>query len=92
MPERGSIDEITGLIGREVYTTNGKFVGDVEDIKLNLGEEVVKALAIGNVNIEIFGNGSRGVYIPYRWIRSVGDIVIISDSVERLPRTSTGTD
>ena len=89
MAAEGAIDEITGLIGREVYSTSGTFVGDVEDIKLNLDEEVVKALAIANVNREIFGglSSERGVYIPYRWVRSVGDIVLISDNIERLSTT-----
>ncbi len=79
-------DEITSLIGREVYTTNGVFVGDVEDLKLNLNEEVVKALALTNINARLFpdASGSKGVLIPFRWVRSVGDIILINNTVERL--------
>jgi sporulation protein YlmC with PRC-barrel domain len=28
--------------------------------------------------------GSRGVIVPYRWVRSVGDIVLVNDIVERM--------
>jgi len=81
-----SVDELTSLIGREVYTTNGMFVGDVADVKLNLDEEVAKGLAVRNANVEFFGTlpDAEGVMIPYRWIRSIGDVVLINTTVERL--------
>ena len=80
------VDELTGLIGREVYTTTGRFVGDVADVTLNFDEEVAKGLAMTNVNLDLFGDLSdaRGVMIPYRWIRSVGDIIVVNDTVERM--------
>lgn len=79
------MDELTSLIGREVYSTNGLFVGDVVDVKLNLDEEVAKGMGVTNINIELTGDlaEAKGVMIPYRWIRSVGDIVLITDTVER---------
>lgn len=79
--------ELTSLVGREVYTNNGVYVGEVEDLRLNLEAQSVTGLALNEVNREIFsdvvGRG-QGVLIPYRWVRSVGDVVIISDTVERL--------
>ena len=79
--------EITSLVGREVYSNNGVFVGEVEDIRLNLDAEVVNGLALTDLNPELFENrvsGARGVLIPYRWVRAVGDVVLINDIVERL--------
>ena len=79
--------EITSLVGREVYSNNGVFVGEIEDIRLDLEREAVTGLALGDVNRELFGSrvsGSRGVIVPYRWVRAVGDIVLVNDSVERL--------
>ena len=79
--------EITSLVGREVYSNNGVFVGEVEDVRLNLDTEVVNGLALTDLNPELFENrvsGARGVIIPYRWVRAVGDVVLINDIVERL--------
>ena len=86
------VDEITGLIGREVYTTNGRVVGDVDDIKRNLHEAGVKALAVSNVNQDVVGtiSGPSGVFIPFRWVRSVGDIILVTDGLERVTEIDEG--
>ena len=79
--------EITSLVGREVYSKNGVFVGEIEDIRLDLQKELVTGLALGDVNYELFDarvSGSEGVIVPYRWVRAVGDIVLINDVVERI--------
>lgn len=79
--------EITSLVGREVYSNNGVFVGEIEDIRLDLDQEVVTGLALSQLNTDLFRNrldGHRGVIIPYRWVRAVGDVVLINDVVERL--------
>ena len=79
-------DEITSLVGREVYSNNGVFVGEVEDVRLNLDTEVVNGLALSELNPELFAaeaTGEKGVIIPYRWVRAVGDVVLINDIVER---------
>ena len=80
-------EEITNLVGREVYSNNGVFVGEVEDLRLNLDAEVVNGLAVTALNPELFDDvvtGKKGVVVPYRWVRSVGDVVLINDVVERL--------
>jgi sporulation protein YlmC with PRC-barrel domain len=85
MDERA--EEITALVGREVYSNNGVFVGEVEDIRLDLDAEAVTGLALTELNGELFADraaGARGVVIPYRWVRAVGDVVLINDVVERL--------
>lgn len=79
--------EITTLVGREVYSNNGVYVGEVEDIRLDLGVETVTGLALHRLNNDLFDErtaGSRGVIVPYRWVRAVGDVVLVNDVVERL--------
>lgn len=79
--------EITNLVGREVYSNTGVFVGEIEDVRLNLDDEVVNGLALAELNPDLFGDantGTRGVIIPYRWVRAVGDVVLINDVIERL--------
>ncbi|MEM4781148.1 MAG: PRC-barrel domain-containing protein [Halalkalicoccus sp.] len=87
MQQERTSQEITSLVDREVYSNNGVFVGEVEDIKLDLEREVVTGLALANPNEELFGadvRDARGVLIPYRWVRAVGDVVLVNDVVERL--------
>jgi len=79
--------EITTLVGREVYTKNGVFVGEVEDLRLDLDVQQVTGLALHQLNGELFDpevNSSRGVILPYRWVQAVGDIIIVNDVIERV--------
>lgn len=79
--------EITSLVGREVYSNNGVFVGEVEDLRLNIDDETVTGLALANLNHELFAEEARsgqGIIVPYRWVRAVGDVILINDIVERV--------
>ena len=79
--------EITNVVGREVYSNNGVFVGEVEDVRLDLDRESVTGLALSELSQELFGDrvpATKGVMIPYRWVRAVGDVILINDVVERL--------
>lgn len=79
--------EITSLVGREVYSKNGVFVGQVEDLRLDLDTESVTGLALASLNDDLFAgraSGARGVIIPYRWVRAVGDVIIVNDVIERM--------
>jgi sporulation protein YlmC with PRC-barrel domain len=85
--DSGSPQEITTLVGREVYSNNGVFVGEVEDVRLDLDGEVVTGLALGRLNDELFKGRierGKGVMIPYRWVRAVGDVILVNDTIERL--------
>lgn len=94
METESAPQEITSLVGREVYSNNGVFVGEVEDIRLDLQKELVTGLALGDVNHELFDarvTPSEGVLVPYRWVRAVGDIILINDIVERLRKPESET-
>ena len=85
--DRSEPQEITSLVGREVYSNNGVFVGEVEDLRLDVEQEIVTGLAMTQLNRDLFEDraaGARGVIVPYRWVRSVGDIVLVNDIVERM--------
>lgn len=79
--------EITTLVGREVYTNNGVFLGEIEDLRLDLDAQQVTGLALHELNRELFAEeaaSARGVIVPYRWVQSVGDVVIVNDLAERV--------
>jgi sporulation protein YlmC with PRC-barrel domain len=79
--------EITTLVGREIYTNNGVYLGQVEDLRLELDAREVTGLALHDLNTDLFGTESataRGVIVPYRWVQAVGDVIIVNDIVERI--------
>ena len=87
--------EITTLVGREVYSNNGVFVGEVEDIRLDLDRQSVTGLALHQLNAELFdaqARTSRGVIMPYRWVQAVGDVIIVNDIIERLRQPEADED
>lgn len=87
MDQNDPTQELTLLIGCEVYSSNGVFVGEIEDLRLDLKGEAVTGLALRNANEDLFGQDIRRTYgaiIPYRWIESVEDVVVIYDIVERI--------
>ncbi len=88
-----SPQELTSLVGREVYSNNGVYVGEVEDLRLDLEAESVTGLALSEVNPDLFQDivgPTQGVLIPYRWVRAVGDVVLLSDTVERIRKEEEG--
>jgi sporulation protein YlmC with PRC-barrel domain len=95
MDRESAPQEITSLVGREVYTNNGVFLGEVEDLRLDLDAEEVTGLALHQLNSELFtgeAQSARGVIVPYRWVQAVGDVVIVNDIVERIQRDASDED
>lgn len=83
--------EITSLVGREVYSNNGVFVGEIEDVRLDLDAQAVTGLALAELNYELFAgrvDRNTGVIVPYRWVRAVGDVVLVNDVIERFDTDS----
>ncbi len=91
----GERSEITSLVGHDVYSNNGIYVGIVEDVQLNLNKGAVTALAVADVNTDVFGSytdDSRGVLVPYRWVRSIGDVILVNEVIERIGDDNTEED
>lgn len=87
MDKNQSIDhQMTSEIGKQVFTTNGVYVGTVRDITLDVDGEKATQLAVNDINDELFDNlpQGRGVLIPYRWVRATNDVVLVADIVERI--------
>ena len=70
--------QITDVLGLSVYTERAIFVGDVDDVVIDLDRKSIKALALGNLNMDIIDiKGYKGMQIPFRMIKSVGDVILI---------------
>jgi sporulation protein YlmC with PRC-barrel domain len=75
--------ELTSLFGLNIYTNNGVYVGKLQDLVIDVEEQKVTGLAVSDVNRELFDLSSRGMIIPYRWVITAADIIIIRDVIQR---------
>ena len=73
------ICEISLLFGLKVYTDEGRYVGKVYDVVIDLERKQIKGLALGEYNKALINSKSPGVILPYRFVKSVGDIIIVRD-------------
>lgn len=68
--------EITELIGLKVYTHKGFYLGRVVDVQLDVDSSLVWELLLSETNPQLV-EGSRDLSIPWRWVKSVSDIVVL---------------
>ncbi len=73
------IGEITTFFGMKVFTDEGRYIGKVEDVIINTDSKSIHGLAIVDYNRAIINSRARGVIVPYRIVKAVGDIIIIKD-------------
>ncbi len=78
--------DITSLFGLNIYTDTGTYVGKVADLVLDVDERLVRGLAVSDINRDIFDVTSKGVIIPYRWVVTTGDIVLIRNVVNKFKK------
>jgi sporulation protein YlmC with PRC-barrel domain len=75
-----TVKEFSEMFGKDVFTDKGMFCGRVADLQVDLKRFRVRALVIeaakGSYLSELVG-GKRGVILPYQFVQSIGDIVII---------------
>lgn len=68
--------EMTELIGRQVYTQDGRFLGDVANIVVDVESARVDGLFIAETN-QLLVEDSKSVNVPYRWVSAVNDVVLL---------------
>ena len=71
-----TLEEISEIVGLQVYTNQGVFLGNVNNLVVDVENGAVDGLFVGETN-PLLVEGGRAVSVPYRWIQSVGDIVIL---------------
>jgi len=76
-------EEVTSFLKLPVYTREGTYVGHVRNVFIDMDEKRVSSLLVTNTNPSLV-EGTVDVAVPYRWVNSVGDIVILSHFPERV--------
>jgi sporulation protein YlmC with PRC-barrel domain len=70
------LEEGTTLIGLQIYTNRGVFVGVVNNIIANLSNYKIDGLYVEATNPALV-EASQPVTIPFRWVQNVGDIIVL---------------
>ena len=82
--------DITEIVGLEVYTEKAILVGTVKDVILNTEDHDVDSIYIEHPNPLVI-QGGINVAIPFRWIYSIGDIIVLR-YFPRYVKTSAATE
>lgn len=80
------MEEITRLANLPVYTREGTFVGNVKNLILDLPSRRIDGILIGKTNPNLVEEG-RDIAIPYRWVQSFNDILLLRHFPERVGGT-----
>lgn len=70
---------VDSYIDKRVYTTEGTYVGTVDEVMLSFGEKTISALGLSDCNVNLFKNSRTlgKIEFPYEWVRAVDDIIVV---------------
>ena len=68
--------EITELLGRQVYTPEGRLLGEVENVVVDVEGAKIDGLYVDETN-PLLVDESKPVNVPYRWVTAVNDVVLL---------------
>jgi sporulation protein YlmC with PRC-barrel domain len=68
--------EITELVGRQIYTPDGRLLGEVENVVVDVEGSKIDGLFVDETS-PLLVEDSKPVNIPYRWVSAVNDVVLL---------------
>ena len=71
------IKKITEIVGKHVYTSEGDYFGQVEEVNLTDNKIEGWKVKIGSSFLSMFG-GARGVVIPHQFVKAIGEVIIVN--------------
>ncbi|MAE49314.1 hypothetical protein CMI48_00650 [Candidatus Pacearchaeota archaeon] len=71
------IKRVGDILGKQVYTSEGDFFGQVEEVNVTENKVDGWRIRIGSGFMSMLG-GARGVIIPHQFVRAIGDVVIVN--------------
>jgi sporulation protein YlmC with PRC-barrel domain len=83
--------EMTELMGRQVYTPDGRLLGEVTNVVVDVDGSKIDGLFVEQSS-PLLVEDSKPVNVPYRWVSAVNDVVLLKFfpkrvSVKRAPKT-----
>lgn len=81
------IEKLTQVVGKHVYTHDGDYFGQIEEVNLEDNKIAGWKIKLANGFIGVLG-GARGVVIPHQFVKAIGDVFIINRGT--MPRRDEG--
>lgn len=83
------IRPISDIFDMDVYTENGDYFGDVEEGIITMNKVFGwRVKATRNSFLSKVLGGAKGVIVPHQFVKSIGDIMIISKAAIPSPEKS----
>lgn len=71
------IKKISDAIGKHVYTSEGDYFGQIEEVSLVDNKIEGWRIRVGSALSGMLG-GARGVIIPHQFVKAIGDVFIVN--------------
>ena len=66
-------------MGKQVYTSEGDFFGQIEEVTITENKIEGWRIKVGSSFMHLLG-GAKGVIIPHQFVKAIGDILVINKS------------
>jgi sporulation protein YlmC with PRC-barrel domain len=81
--------EMTELLGRQIYTPDGRLLGEVDNVVVDVEASKIDGLYVGETS-PMLVDDSRPTNVPYRWVSAVNDVVLLKYFPRRVSLKKTG--
>ncbi len=68
--------EMTELLGRQIYTPDGRLLGEVDNVVVDVEGSKIDGLYVDETS-PMLVEDSRATNVPYRWVSAVNDVVLL---------------
>lgn len=68
--------EMTEILGRQIYTPDGRLLGEVDNLVVDVEASKIDGLYIEETS-PMLVDDSRPTNVPYRWVSAVNDVVLL---------------
>ena len=68
--------ELTELLGRQVYTPEGRLLGEVDNVVVDVDGSKVDGIFVAESS-PLLVDDSKPINVPYRWVSAVSDVVLL---------------
>ncbi len=68
--------EMTELLGRQVYTPDGRLLGEVDNVVVDVEGSKIDGIYVDESS-PLLVDESKPVNVPYRWVAAISDVVLL---------------
>ncbi len=73
------IKRMSEVLGKAVYTSDGDYFGQIEEVNLVDNKVDGWRIRIGSGFMNLLG-GAKGVIVPHQFVKAIGDVFIVNKS------------